>query len=159
MSEVLAVCRVHQLLPDAGTVGVTAIGVLAWSRGEPVNALWVVIASVCVFAVAYRFHSAWLMAKVLTLDDMRATPAVVHEDGKDFVQTNKWIVFGHHFAAIAGPASATAAPARSEPVIETPWMRGSAMMRSMASVTSSTLSCDRAGYHVFEGRMRLQPMS
>jgi carbon starvation protein len=83
--------------------GVTAIGTLAWSRGEPVSALWVVVAAVCVFAVSYRFHSAWLMAKVLTLDELRAPPAVVKEDGKDFVQTNKWIVFGHHFAAIAGP--------------------------------------------------------
>src|SRR3954466_7617880 len=82
---------------------VGSLGVLAWSRGEPVNALWVVIAAVCVFAVAYRFHSAWLMAKVLTLDELRAPPSVVREDGKDFVQTNKWIVFGHHFAAIAGP--------------------------------------------------------
>jgi carbon starvation protein len=86
-----------------GAVLVLSLGVLAWSRGEPVNALWVVIASVCVFAVAYRFHSAWLMAKVLTLDELRATPAVVKEDGRDFVKTNRWIVFGHHFAAIAGP--------------------------------------------------------
>jgi carbon starvation protein len=84
-------------------LGVGAIGVLAWSRGEPVSALWIVVAAGCVFAVSYRFHSAWLMAKVLTLDELRAPPAVVREDGKDFVQTNKWIVFGHHFAAIAGP--------------------------------------------------------
>ena len=84
-------------------LGTVSLGVLAWSRGEPVNALWVVVASVCVFAIAYRFHSAWLMAKVLTLDDLRATPAVVNEDGKDFVRTNRWVVFGHHFAAIAGP--------------------------------------------------------
>jgi len=84
-------------------LGVTAIGVLAWSRGEPVSALWIVVAALCVFAVAWRFHSAWLMAKVLTLDELRAPPAVVREDGKDYVQTNKWIVFGHHFAAIAGP--------------------------------------------------------
>ena len=86
-----------------GTLAVVSLASLAWSRGEPVNALWVVVASVCVFAIAYRFHSAWLMAKVLTLDDLRATPAVVNEDGKDYVKTNKWIVFGHHFAAIAGP--------------------------------------------------------
>ncbi|MDQ5979203.1 MAG: carbon starvation protein, partial [Verrucomicrobiota bacterium] len=85
------------------TLGVTAIGVLAWSRGEPVSALWIVVAALCVFAVAYRFHSAWLLAKVLTLDELRAPPSVVREDGKDYVQTNKWIVFGHHFAAIAGP--------------------------------------------------------
>jgi len=84
-------------------LGVSAVAVLAWSRGEPVNALWMVVAALCVFAVSYRFHSAWLMAKVLTLDELRATPAVVHEDGKDFVRTNKWVVFGHHFAAIAGP--------------------------------------------------------
>ena len=83
--------------------GVGSIAVLAWSRDEPVSALWMVVAAVCVFAVSYRFHSAWLMAKVLTLDELRATPAVVHEDGHDFVRTNKWVVFGHHFAAIAGP--------------------------------------------------------
>ncbi len=84
-------------------LGVGAIAVLAMSRGEPVSALWMVVAALCTFAVAYRFHSAWLMAKVLTLDELRATPAVANEDGKDFVKTNKWVVFGHHFAAIAGP--------------------------------------------------------
>src|ERR1700754_1223518 len=84
-------------------LGVGSVAVLAMSRGEPVSALWMVVAALCVFAVSYRFHSAWLMAKVLTLDELRATPALVNEDGKDFVQTNKWVVFGHHFAAIAGP--------------------------------------------------------
>ncbi|MEO6846204.1 MAG: carbon starvation CstA family protein [Chthoniobacterales bacterium] len=83
--------------------GAASVAVLAIGRGEHVSALWMVVASVCVFAIAYRFHSAWLMAKVLTLDEMRATPAVVNEDGKDYVATNKWVVFGHHFAAIAGP--------------------------------------------------------
>ena len=85
-------------------LGVGAVAVLAWSRGEPGSALWMVVAAVCVFSVSYRFHSAWLMAEVLTLDELRATPAEVHEDGRDFVRTNKWVVFGHHFgAAIAGP--------------------------------------------------------
>src|SRR4051812_8407998 len=84
-------------------LGVLSFVLLAWSRGEPVSALWMVIAAGCVFAAAYRFHSAWLMAKVLTLDELRATPAVGHEAGKDFVKTNRWVVFGHHFAAIAGP--------------------------------------------------------
>src|SRR5476649_2783598 len=83
--------------------GAGSVGVLALSRGEPVSALWMVVAAVCVFAVAYRFHSAWLMAEVLSIDDLRATPAQVHGDGKDFVRTNKWVVFGHHFAAITGP--------------------------------------------------------
>ncbi len=84
-------------------LGTVSVAMLAWGRGESVSALWMVVAAVCVFAVAYRFHSAWLMAKVLTLDELRATPAVVHEDGRDFVRTNRWVVFGHHFAAIAGP--------------------------------------------------------
>ena len=84
-------------------VGTASIALLAWTRNEPVSALWMVVAAVCVFAVAWRFHSAWLMARVLTVDELRATPAVVHEDGRDYVQTNRWIVFGHHFAAIAGP--------------------------------------------------------
>jgi len=84
-------------------LGTGSLAVLALARAEPVSALWVVVAAVCVFAVAWRFHSAWLMAKVLTVDEQRATPAVVHEDGKDYVRTNRWIVFGHHFAAIAGP--------------------------------------------------------
>src|SRR5689334_19596179 len=81
-------------------VGAASIAVLAVSRGEPVNALWMVVAALCVFAIGYRFHSAWLMAEVLTIDDLRATPAEVHGDGRDFVKTNKWVVFGHHFAAI-----------------------------------------------------------
>jgi Carbon starvation protein, predicted membrane protein len=94
-----------RVLGWAGVVvlGTASIAVLAMSRGEAVSALWMVVAATCVFAVAYRFHSAWLMAKVLTLDELRATPAVVKEDGKDFVRTNRWVVFGHHFAAIAGP--------------------------------------------------------
>ncbi len=81
----------------------TAIAIAAFQRGEPVNALWLVVAGVCTFAVSYRFHSAWLMAKVLTIDDRRAPAAVTRSDGKDFVPTPKWVVFGHHFAAIAGP--------------------------------------------------------
>src|ERR1035438_2759838 len=84
-------------------LGAVAIATLAWSRGEHVSALWMVVAALCVFAISYRFHSAWLMAKVLTLDDFRASPASVNGDGKDFVSTNKWVLFGHHFAAIAGP--------------------------------------------------------
>jgi carbon starvation protein len=83
--------------------GAGSVAILAWSRGEQVSALWMVVAAACVFAIAYRFHSAWLMAKVLSIDEMRATPAEVRADGKDFVKTNRWVVFGHHFAAIAGP--------------------------------------------------------
>ena len=84
-------------------LGATAVAIAAFQRNEPVNALWLVIAGVCTFAVAYRFYSAWLMAKVLTIDDRRAPAAVTCSDGKDFVPTPKWVVFGHHFAAIAGP--------------------------------------------------------
>ncbi|MCW1884277.1 carbon starvation protein A [Luteolibacter flavescens] len=84
-------------------LGVAAVSVAAFQRGEPVNALWLVVAGVCTFAVSYRFYSAWLVAKVLTIDDRRAPAAVTCNDGKDFVPTPKWVVFGHHFAAIAGP--------------------------------------------------------
>ncbi len=84
-------------------IGIGCLAFVAFARGEQVSALWLVIASVCVFALAWRFHSTWLMAKVLTLEDSRLTPAVRLDDGKDFVPSNKWVVFGHHFAAIAGP--------------------------------------------------------
>ena len=76
---------------------------IATQRDEPVNSGFIVIAALCTYAIGYRFYSKWIAAKVLALDDRRATPCEVHEDGKDFVKTNKWIVFGHHFAAISGP--------------------------------------------------------
>src|SRR6185369_13985824 len=63
----------------------------------------IVLAGLCSYAIGYRFYSKWIAARVLMLNDRRATPCEVHDDGKDFVKTNKWIVFGHHFAAIAGP--------------------------------------------------------
>jgi len=80
-----------------------SLATLSWAHGEPVNSLWLVIAAVCTFVLAYRFHAAWLLADVLTLDEMRQTAATRHADGKDFVPSNRWVVFGHHFAAIAGP--------------------------------------------------------
>jgi carbon starvation protein len=84
-------------------LGFIAIAVLALSRGEQISALWIVTAGLCTFAVSYRFYSKWLATTVLVLNDERATPAIANEDGKDFVPTNRWMVFGHHFAAIAGP--------------------------------------------------------
>src|SRR5213082_34889 len=84
-------------------LGLGAIAILALSRGEQINALWIIVAGLCAFAISYRFYSKWLAAKVLMLNDERATPAVLHNDSKDYVPTNRWIVFGHHFAAIAGP--------------------------------------------------------
>src|SRR5438067_2732025 len=93
-----------KLLWCAVTVlGLGAVCVLALSRGEQINAMWIVTAGLCAFAISYRFYSKWLATKVLVLNDERATPAVVQNDGKDFVPTNRWMVFGHHFAAIAGP--------------------------------------------------------
>ncbi len=84
-------------------LGLGAIYVLAVARGEQISALWIIIAGLCSLAISYRFYSRWLAVRVLELNDERATPAVVQEDGKDFVPTNRWMVFGHHFAAIAGP--------------------------------------------------------
>lgn len=83
--------------------GAWAYGTLASVRGEPINSSYILLAAVCSYAIGYRFYSKWIAARLLALDDRRATPCEVHEDGKDFVKTNKWIVFGHHFAAISGP--------------------------------------------------------
>src|ERR1051325_2915453 len=77
--------------------------VLALHRHEPINAAHIVLAALCSYAIGYRFYSKWIAARILMLNDRRATPCEVHDDGKDFVKTNKWIVFGHHFAAISGP--------------------------------------------------------
>jgi carbon starvation protein len=84
-------------------VGASALGAVALRRQEPINAMWIIVAAVCVYIVAYRFYSRFIAVKVLQLDDTRATPAERLEDGRDFVPTNKWILLGHHFAAIAGP--------------------------------------------------------
>src|SRR5204862_1555498 len=80
-----------------------ALGMIATVRGEPINAVWLVAAAACIYALGYRFYSRFVACRVLALDDQRATPAERLEDGRDFVPTNKWVVFGHHFAAIAGP--------------------------------------------------------
>jgi carbon starvation protein len=84
-------------------LGAWALAKIALQRGESLSAIWFVLAAVCVYLVAYRVYSAFIAAKILALDDMRATPAERHDDGRDFVPTNKWVLFGHHFAAIAGP--------------------------------------------------------
>ena len=84
-------------------IGAYAIGGIALHRNEPINALWLVTAGVCIYVIGYRFYAAWIAARVLTVDATRATPADRLNDGRDFVPTHRWIVFGHHFAAIAGP--------------------------------------------------------
>ena len=84
------------------TLGAAAFGVLALSRGETVNAAWLLTAAVCTYAVGYRFYSKFLATRVFALDDRRATPAERCNNGRDFVPTNKWVLYGHHFAAIAG---------------------------------------------------------
>jgi carbon starvation protein len=83
--------------------GAWAYVTLAFHRGEPLNSAFILVAALCSYAIGYRFYSKWLAARVLMLDDRRAAPCEVHDDGRDFVKTNKWIVFGQHFAAIAGP--------------------------------------------------------
>ncbi len=83
-------------------VGVFSLGTVALSRGETINALWIVVAAVSIYLVAYRYYSLYIADKVMQLDPTRITPAVRHNDGLDYVPTNKNILFGHHFAAIAG---------------------------------------------------------
>jgi carbon starvation protein len=84
-------------------LGAVAVGTVAVHRGEPINALWLVVAATCCYALGYRFYSRFIAVKILALDGLRATPAERLENGRDFLVTNKWVVFGHHFAAIAGP--------------------------------------------------------
>jgi carbon starvation protein len=99
MKKVFA--RVMWLLVAA--LGAWAFLTLASRRGQEINAIHILTAALCSYAIGFRFYSKWIAARVLILDDRRATPCEVHDDGKDFVKTNKWIVFGHHFAAISGP--------------------------------------------------------
>jgi carbon starvation protein len=84
-------------------VGAVALAGIALHRQEPINALWIVTAAVCIYALGYRFYAAWVAARVLAVDPSRATPAERYDNGRDFVPTHRWVVFGHHFAAIAGP--------------------------------------------------------
>jgi carbon starvation protein CstA len=84
-------------------LGAVSLAQVAVFRGESVNAAWLLAAAICTYLLAYRFYSAWVAAKVLCIDATRATPAERLDNGRDFVPTHKWVVFGHHFAAIAGP--------------------------------------------------------
>lgn len=83
-------------------LGAFAFGTIALAHGERISALWIVIAAVCVYLIAYRFYSRFIASKVVQLDGLRMTPAVKYNDGLDYVPTNKYVLFGHHFAAIAG---------------------------------------------------------
>ena len=83
-------------------LGAFALGYIALNRGEQINALWIVVAAVCVYLIAYRFYGIWIARRVLSVDATRMTPAVRHNDGLDYVPTDKKVLFGHHFAAIAG---------------------------------------------------------
>src|SRR6185503_11172318 len=82
--------------------GAASMAWLAFARGETISAAWLLTAAVCTYAVAYRFYSKFLATRVFGLDAGRATPAERHNNGRDFVPTNRWVLFGHHFAAIAG---------------------------------------------------------
>jgi len=90
------------LWPVIAIVGAFSFAALALGRGESVNAVWLVTAAVTVYLIAYRFYSKYIAERVLQVDDSRVTPAVRHNDGMDYVPTNKWVLYGHHFAAIAG---------------------------------------------------------
>src|SRR5687768_16097627 len=91
------------LLLVIAIIGALSFGRIALSRGETINAAWLLTAAICTYVIAYRIYSRIIATNVFQLDDDRATPAVRLNDGRDFTPTNKWIVFGHHFASIAGP--------------------------------------------------------
>jgi carbon starvation protein len=84
-------------------IGAVSLGAIALYRNEQINAMWLIIAAVCIYILGYRFYSRFIALRIMELDDRRATPAERLDDGHDFVPTNKWVVLGHHFAAIAGP--------------------------------------------------------
>lgn len=84
-------------------LGSGAYATIATHRNEPINSVYILTAAICTYAIGYRFYSKWVAAKALALNDLRATPCEQFEDGRDFVKTNPWVVFGHHFAAISGP--------------------------------------------------------
>jgi len=93
----------HLISAGFGIIGAVVLAGIAINRGEPVNSMWLVVASVCIYIFAYRVYASWIAVTVMALDDNRATPAERLRNGHDYEPTNKWIVFGHHFAAIAGP--------------------------------------------------------
>lgn len=97
----------QRVMPHLGwalvaVIGATALGIVALSRGEPINAVWLVSAAICTYLVAYRYYSLFIARRALKLDPARLTPAIRHNDGLDYVPTDRWVLFGHHFAAIAG---------------------------------------------------------
>ena len=105
--ETLSLTRPNRTLSYLIWVAIAVLGAFAFAgialnRNEPVSAAWLVTAAICVYLVAYRFYSKFIAEKVLQLDDTRLTPAERYNDGLDYVPTNKYVVFGHHFAAIAG---------------------------------------------------------
>src|SRR6202790_1394452 len=93
----------HIIWGIVSIVGALCLAAIAIYRGEPINSMWIVVAAACTYAVGFRFYAKFIAAKVMVLDNQRATPAERLRDGHDFEPTNKWILFGHHFAAIAGP--------------------------------------------------------
>ncbi|MCZ2080523.1 MAG: carbon starvation protein A [Bryobacteraceae bacterium] len=93
----------HLIWAGIAVAGALAFGAIALERGEPINSIWLVAAAACTYLVGFRFYAKFIAAKVMLLDNARATPAERLRNGHDFEPTNKWILFGHHFAAIAGP--------------------------------------------------------
>jgi carbon starvation protein len=97
-----AAFRLHGPWVLVGILGAIAFATIATARGEHVNAIWIVVAAIAVYLIAYRYYSLYIARDVMQLDPARPTPAVRHNDGLDYVPTNRYVLFGHHFAAIAG---------------------------------------------------------
>ena len=93
----------HLLWAAIAVAAAVSLGGVALLRGEHINSIWLVLAAACTYVTAYRFYGRFVAARVMALDDRRATPAERLRNGHDFEPTNKWILLGHHFAAIAGP--------------------------------------------------------
>ena len=113
-------------------IGAFALGYIALNRGEQINALWIVVAAVCVYLIAYRFYGLYIAKTVLGVDPTRMTPAVRHNDGLDYVPTDKKVLFGHHFAAIAGAQHIT-------------------MFMSQRQTDESSFGINVPGLHIYKG--------
>src|SRR5271166_3353924 len=102
MNDTTSAWQTKLLWAAVAALGAVSFGIVALNRGEAVNAAWLVVAAVCVYFIAYRFYGLFIANRALGIDGARPTPAYRHNDGLDYVPTNRYVLFGHHFAAIAG---------------------------------------------------------
>ena len=130
-----------------GIIGAFCLAVVALRRGEHVSALWIVVASVSVYLVAYRYYSLYIAQKVMKLDPTRATPAVINNDGLNYVPTNRYVLFGHHFAAIAGagPLVGPVLAAQMGYLPGTLWLLAGVVLAGLGTIGGVLIEAEKLG--------------